>query len=85
MATYKIILTIKDNYGKEKEVEGGVVNIDLTNLSTAEVNNIVDALQLDDYATDIELESAIKGLPGFEPSTDSIKYNSFNTPTEEAE
>lgn len=85
MATYKIILTVKDNYGKEKEIEGGVINIDLANLNNTEVSNIIEALNLDSYATDVELETAIKEIPTTDVSTDSLKYSSFDSPIEKEE
>ena len=41
MAKYKVWLTVKDSYGKTKELDGG--NIDI-NLDKDDVNNIVDNL-----------------------------------------
>ena len=42
MAKYKVWLTVKDNYGNTKELDGG--NIDI-NLDEKDVENIVDNLK----------------------------------------
>lgn len=42
MAKYKVWLTVKDNYGNTKELDGG--NIDI-NLDAEDVENIVDNLK----------------------------------------
>jgi hypothetical protein len=42
MAKYKVWLTVKDNYGNTKELDGG--NIDI-NLGQEDVENIVDNLK----------------------------------------
>lgn len=59
MAKYKLVLTVKDNYGKEKEVDGGEIDIALDELSAQEITTIADALDLDALATDIEVDEAI--------------------------
>lgn len=59
MAKYKLVLTVKDNYGKEKEVDGGEIDIALDELSAQEITTIADALELDTLATDIEVDAAI--------------------------
>lgn len=59
MAKYKLVLTVKDNYGKEKEVDGGEIDIALDELSAQEITTIADALELDTLATDIEVDEAI--------------------------
>lgn len=86
MAKYKVYFTVKDNYGKTKEVEGGVIDLDVgfTDLDQREVSYLEDALplenylkkseistELDEYATDVELEEAVQ-------STESIRYTDFN-------
>lgn len=63
MATYRLWLTIKDSNGKTKEIDGGTVNIDLTKLTEAEATTVAAALDLESYATDVELSDAISGLP----------------------
>lgn len=62
MATYKLVFTVKDKYGKEKDLEGVTVNLDLASLNSDEMVSFADALKLDTYATDAELESAITDL-----------------------
>jgi hypothetical protein len=59
MAKYKLVLTVKDNYGKEKEIDGGEIDIALDELSAQEITTIADALELDALATDIEVDEAI--------------------------
>lgn len=73
MATYKLVLTVKDSSGKEKEIDGGTVNIDLTNLTPAEVTTITEALNLDTYTTDQELAETIKEVPTVEIIKETIK------------
>jgi hypothetical protein len=62
MATYKLVFTVKDKYGKEKDLEGVTVNLDLASLNSDEMVSFADALKLDTYATDVELENAITDL-----------------------
>lgn len=84
MATYKVWLTVKDSYGKTKEVDGGTINVDLATLTPDEVDQIEEALPLEDYikrenldaeleafATDRELEHAVQ-------NADSIRYSDFD-------
>ena len=73
MATYKLVLTVKDNYGKEKEIDGGKVDIDLAELASDEINAITEALNLDNYATDTELADAISKVPTIETVKETIK------------
>ena len=81
MATYKVWLTVKDSYGNTKELDGGTLNVDLTELTNAEVTQIEEALpleqyvksddlpsKLNDYATDAEVETAMK---------QTVKYSGF--------
>lgn len=42
MATYKVWLTVKDSYGNDKEIDGGVIDV---NLEEADVENIVDSIK----------------------------------------
>lgn len=65
MATYKVWLKVKDSYGKEKEIDGGTIKVELDELSTTEVSKMVQ--QLDDHFT-TETEVANK---------DTIKYSDF--------
>ena len=80
MATYKVWLTVKDRYGNTKEVDGGTINVDLTNLTSEDISQIEEALPLEDYlkksetdylATDTEVETAVK-------QNNAIKYSNLN-------
>ena len=88
MATYKVWLTVKDSYGNTKEVEGGTINVDLATLTPDELNQIEEALPLEDYikrenldvelehyATDVEVEHAVE-------HSDAIKYSDFEVKPE---
>jgi PKD repeat protein len=83
MATYKVWLTVKDSYGNTKEIDGGNINVDLATLTPDELAQIEEALpledyikrenlntELEDYATDKELERAVE-------TNDAIKYSDF--------
>lgn len=83
MATYKVWLTVKDSFGNTKEVDGGTINVDLDRLSKSEIDQIEEALPLEDYikkdelhaelgdyATDHEVEHAVD-------NASSIKYSDF--------
>lgn len=89
MATYKVWLTVKDSFGNTKEVEGGTINVDLAELTQDEVEQIGSALpltdyikrdnldiELDEYATDKEVEDAVK-------QNKSIKYSELNLTPED--
>lgn len=88
MATYKVWLTVKDSYGNTKEIDGGTINVDLATLTPDEVSQIEEALpledyikkvelpnELDDYATDTEVEKAVK---------QTVKYGGFKLKDEGA-
>jgi hypothetical protein len=89
MATYKVYLTVKDSYGNTKEIEGGEINVDLATLTPDEVNQIEEALPLEDYlkkseidteldyyATDAEVDHAVE-------HNEAIKYSDFELLPEE--
>lgn len=89
MATYKVWLTVKDSYGNTKEIDGGTINVDLATLTPDEVDQIEEALpledylkktelpgELDDYATDKEVVQVVQ-------NTESIKYSDFELVEEE--
>jgi hypothetical protein len=44
MAVYKVFLTVKDSYGKEKEIEAGNIKVDFE-LGEEELSSIEKALQ----------------------------------------
>lgn len=83
MAKYKVWLTVKDSYGNAKEIDGGVINVDLglNHLEQEEVNQIAEILPLEDYikrddldteladwATDKEVSQAV---------SNTVKYSGF--------
>lgn len=79
MATYKVWLTVKDRYGNTKKVDGGNINVNLAELSAADISQIEEALPLEDYlkksetdylATDAEVEETVK-------QNNSIKYSNI--------
>lgn len=84
MAAYKVWLTVKDSFGNTKEVAGPTINIDLDKLSDAQLAQIEEALPLEDYikrenlaaeleeyATDLEVEQAID-------ANEILKYSTFD-------
>ena len=81
MAVYKVWLTVKNSAGNTKEIDVGNINVDLTDLTPDDVSKIEAALPLEDYlkkneidleldayATDIEVEQATKN---------TVKYGGF--------
>ena len=85
MATYKVLLTVKDSYGNVKDIDGGTINVDLTELTAAEAAQIKEVLPLDDYlkkeeisveldsyATDLEVDEAVN-----DAVKQTVKYGGF--------
>ena len=83
MATYKVWLTVKDSYGNTKEVDGGTINVDLATLTPDEVNQIEDALPLEDYLKKSEIETELdhyatdKEVEKEIQHNDAIRYGDF--------
>lgn len=83
MATYKVWLTVKDSYGNTKEVDGGTINVDLATLTPDEVNQIEDALPLEDYLKKSEVETELdhyatdKEVEHKIQHNDAIRYGDF--------
>lgn len=83
MATYKVWLTVKDSYGNTKEVDGGTINVDLATLTPDEVNQIEDALPLEDYLKKSEVEAELdhyatdKEVEHEIQHNDAIRYGDF--------
>lgn len=86
MATYKVWLTVKDSYGNIKEIPGDEIHVDLATLTPDEINQIEEALPLEDY---LKKDEAIKELdPYFTTEkelehNDAIKYTDFELLPEE--
>lgn len=83
MAAYKVWLTVKDEYGNLKEVDSGIIDVDLEAFSKDELSIIEEALPLEDYikrenltieldsfATDNEVAQALQKI-------ESIRYSDF--------
>lgn len=83
MAKYKVWLTVKDSYGNAKEIDGGVINVDLglAHLAQEEVDQLAEVLPLEEYikrdnldteltdwATDQEVDQAV---------ANTVRYGSF--------
>ena len=81
LAPFKVWLTVKDNYGNTKEVDGGTINVDLATLTPDEVTQIEDALPLEDYLKkseiDTELDHYATDKEVEQKTKDSIKYAGF--------
>jgi hypothetical protein len=74
MATYKVWLTVKDSYGNTKEVDGGTINVNLAEMSTADIDPV--AQKLDPYfATETEVVNVVD-------NNDALKYSSFDLKSE---
>ena len=66
MAKYKIWLTVKDRYGIQKELDGGVINLALSDIKEDEIE------ALDKYfATDNEVTEATQKSP------ETLRYAGF--------
>lgn len=83
MAEFRVVLTVKDRYGNIKEVDGGTINVDLTD--PAELDKLEEALPFKDYlkkseteylATDVEVANATKN---------TVKYDEFKLAPENTE
>jgi hypothetical protein len=72
MATYRLWLTVKDSNGNIKEVDGGTVNIDLTELTDDEINQIEEALPLERYITKTELDTELDKYATDQEVTDTV-------------
>lgn len=89
MAKYKVWLTVKDSYGNTKELDAGDISVDFTDLSQDDLNQIEEALPLDEYlkksetdylATDAELGSVVE-----EATVNTVKYSGFKFRKENTE
>lgn len=83
MAEFRVVLTVKDRYGNIKEVDGGTINVDLTD--PGELGKLEEALPFKDYlkkseteylATDVEVANATKN---------TVKYDEFKLAPENTE
>ena len=81
MAKYKVWLTVKDSYGNTKELDGGDISINFANLTQEDINQIEEALPLENYlkksetdylATDVEVDDVVN-----EAIANTVKYSGF--------
>lgn len=81
MAKYKVWLTVKDSYGNTKELDGGDINVNFTDLSKEDIGQIEEALPLKEYlkksetdylATDVEVGDVVG-----EATANTVKYSGF--------
>ena len=71
MSKYKILLTVKDSTGRQKEISAGTVNINLTDLAESDLEKLVQ--KLDPYfTTDAEVNTVVDNK-----THDAIKYSDF--------
>ena len=83
MATYKVWLTVKDSYGNTKEIDGGTINVDLATLTPDEVNQIEEALPLEDYIRRDNLDAELvdyatdKEVVHVVENNEALKYADF--------
>jgi hypothetical protein len=82
MATYKVWLTVKDSNGNTKEIDGGTIDVDLGKLTPDELNQIEEALPLNEYLKKAEAKQELdKDFATDEELTDAtentIKYSDF--------
>ena len=61
MAIFKVWLTVRDNYGNTKELDGGNITVDLDNLTDEDIGHIEEALPLEDYIKRDNLNTELKG------------------------
>ena len=92
MAKYKIWLTVKDSNGNTKELDSGIIDIGVAELTPEAISQIEQALplndflkkseidtELDHYATDIEVEQATAEAA---KTAEVVKYADFELTSE---
>jgi hypothetical protein len=57
MATYKVMLTVKDRYGQIKELNGGNIEIGTEGLTDGDINKIKDQLPV--YVPDVTQDNML--------------------------
>ena len=89
MSKYKVWLTVKDSYGNTKELDGGDIKIDFTDLTQADIDQIEEVLPLEQYlkksetdylATDSEVATVVD-----EATANTVKYSGFKFRTNSTE
>ena len=79
MATYKVWLTVKDSYGKTKEIDGGTINVDLATLTPDELDQIEEALPLEDYLKKENIDAELASFATDQEMADknTMRYSDF--------
>ncbi len=57
MATYKVLLTVKDSYGNIKEIDGGNITVDRGQLTEEELSSIKEAVPV--YVPDVTPDNVL--------------------------
>lgn len=57
MATYKVLLTVKDRYGYKKELNGGTVEISQDKLTEEDLNEIKESIPV--YVPDVTPDNTL--------------------------
>ena len=57
MATYKVLLTVKDSYGNIKEIDGGNITVDRGQLTEEELSSIKEAVPV--YVPDLTKDNML--------------------------
>ena len=81
MATYRLMLKIKDINGNEKVISGGEVTIDLTKLTEKELDHLAVALD-PIYTKEDEVSEVVTEAIS---NTTTIKYSNFDLKEDDAE
>ena len=58
MATYKVMLTVKDRYGHTKELPGGTIDISKDKLTEDDLNEIREAIPV--YVPEVTADNMLK-------------------------
>ena len=59
MATYRVVLTVKDSSGQVKEINGGTLDVDLQTLTADELDQLKLALEAANFVTQNKLEEEL--------------------------
>lgn len=80
MAVYKVILTVKDGYGKVKEIDAGNIDVNFE-LGEEELSSIEKALPLESYLKKADIETELKEYATdaevTQATQNTVKYGAF--------
>ena len=83
MAEFRVVLTVKDRYGNIKEVDGGTINVDLTD--PVEIDKIQEALPFNDYLKKSETDYLATDAEVAQATKNTVKYDDFQLTPENTE